>query len=119
MFSRLFRARSTPSARITLTDAGFAVEGHRSPHAAVLLEWSAVDRVEAFKRDLYALDLICLELRARGSWVEVNEEMEGWDLLLSAMHERLPGALDQAKLYAAVMQPPFAECRTVVFERSD
>jgi hypothetical protein len=81
-------------------------------------EWSAIDRAEAFKRDLFAVDLICLELRTDGGWFEVNEDMAGWDALLSELPERLPGALAREELYAAVMKPAFAECRTLVFERS-
>ena len=107
-----------PRPRILVDVAGFAVETlGRDGMRRLFREWGAIDRAEAFKRDLYAVDLICLELRAHGEWVEVDEEMTGWDDLLRELPERLPGALARDDLYAAVMKPAFAECRTRVFER--
>lgn len=44
-----------------------------------VLHWLDVIRVEAFKRDLYAVDQICLAFIENGNTeVEINEEMEGW-----------------------------------------
>jgi hypothetical protein len=116
---RAFR-RPRPGARIVPSVGGLAVEAVSRDGATRLVfwEWSAIDRVEAFKRDLFAVDLICLELRTHGEWFEVNEEMAGWDELVAELPQRLPGALAPEKLYAAVMKPAFVECRTLVFERS-
>lgn len=115
-----FRRRPRPSARIIPSAGGLAVVAVTRDGTSPLFlwEWSAIDHAEAFKRDLFATDLICLELRSRGEWVEVNEEMPGWDELIAEMPQRLTGALPREKLYEAVMKPPFAECRTLVFERS-
>jgi hypothetical protein len=115
---RPFRRHPRPNARIIPNVAGVVVEAvARDGMSRVSREWSAIDRAEAFKRDLLAVDIICLELRAHAEWVEVNEEMAGWDDLLLELPERLPGALARDELYAAVMKPAFAECRTLVFER--
>jgi hypothetical protein len=115
---RPFRRHPSPAARIIPSGAGLVVEAITCDGTSRFsCEWSAIDRAEAFKRDLLSVDLICLELRAHGEWVEVNEEMAGWDDLLVELPERLPGALAREELYAAVMKPAFAERRTLVFER--
>src|SRR5437899_1622258 len=47
------------------------------------LMWSDVTRARTFKRDLLAVDLVCLSLEvAEGLALEVNEEMGGWSELL-------------------------------------
>jgi hypothetical protein len=121
-FSRRVRAAlrrgPRPGARIVPSPRGLASElPIREGTSRLFWEWSDIDRAEAFKRDLLATDLICLELRAHGEWVEVNEEMEGWDDLIAQLPQRLPGALSREKLFAAVVKPPFAECRTLAFDR--
>ena len=49
---------------------------------------------------------------------EVCEEDDGWDALLASLPERLPGALSRGQLLAAIIKPPFAECRTAAHRRS-
>ncbi len=82
------------------------------------LRWADVERAVAFKRDLWAVDLVCLELEAKGLVLEIDEEMEGWQDVLAALPERLPGCLDGRAIFAAVMHPPMAESRAVVFVRA-
>lgn len=57
-----------------------------------VLDWDSIVDVQAFKRDLWAVDCICLEFRATDkSVMEVNEEMAGWQELLELLPARLSG----------------------------
>jgi hypothetical protein len=52
-----------------------------------VIEWRHVVLAEAFKRDLFAVDLICLHLGLDDDGtVEISEEMPGWESLV----KRLP-----------------------------
>lgn len=79
----------------------------------------AVEKVEFFKRDELTTDLVCCEIVVSGengseTWF-FHEEAPGWSDALKLV-EQLPGFdLDWA---AKVMQPPFAENRTIAFDRS-
>src|SRR5436309_9151415 len=82
------------------------------------LLWSDVTRARAFKRDLFAVDLVCLSLEAAEELaLEVNEEMGGWSELLEALPTLLPGCMNQGQILDAVLKPPFATNETEVFRR--
>jgi hypothetical protein len=81
------------------------------------LRWSEVSRVVAYKRDCYAIDLICIAFSTAAGAVEVNEEMEGWDALTDALPMLLPGTPDKSQWWQKVAQPPFATNATALFSR--
>jgi hypothetical protein len=115
----LFRRRRRSDRRVTAERDHLVVEvPRRGRPLLVRWRWDDIDRAVAFKRDLLTTDLICLSFEAHGQSVEVDDESTGWSGLLTHLPERLPGALTGKALLAMVMQPPFAENRTVVFERS-
>src|SRR5262245_100229 len=47
--------------------------------------WSDVATVLAFKRDLFAVDLVCLAFQTSTIAYEVNEDMENWESLLNGL----------------------------------
>ncbi len=48
--------------------------------------WEQIVSVSAFKRDLWTNDQICLEFEsADGGTTELNEDMSGWNELLSTL----------------------------------
>jgi len=75
-------------------------------------------RIEAYKRNQIAVDLICFdiafELDGEQWMATVHEDLAGWDSLIAAF--RLLADFDR-DWFAKVSQPPFTECRTVVYER--
>jgi hypothetical protein len=79
------------------------------------VHWSEVVRLVAYKRDCFAIDLICFGFVTDERFVEVNEEMEGWEALTDALPAYLPGTLDKADWWAKVALPPFATNRTTLF----
>jgi hypothetical protein len=80
--------------------------------------WSEVARIVAFKRDVFAYDMICFGFETAEGCVEVDEEMEGWEEMIDALSSYLPGILGEADWWGKVVQPPFATNPTTLFTRS-
>lgn len=83
------------------------------------LVWDEAISIKAFKRDLWAVDLICLEIElSDGNRMEVNEEMDGWDSLVQKLPEYLPGCTTFGNWFEIVASPAFKLNLTSIFERS-
>jgi hypothetical protein len=81
------------------------------------VRWSQVRKVSAFKRDIYAYDLICIEIES-DEWIDqLNEQMEGWQSMIEALPAHLPAALPVAEWWTEVAFPAFAPNCTVLFSR--
>ena len=74
-----------------------------------------INRVTFYKRDELTTDLICCDVDVAGQVWFFHEELPGWELLLKHL-QQLPGF--RQDWYAAVVQPPFAACETLAFERT-
>jgi hypothetical protein len=101
--------------KIILYDLGFELidkDGH--PHPVF---WSNVGRINAYKVDLFAYDLICFEfhLLDKKAVLEVNEEMEGFDLLLKTLPGRFEGF--DTEWWSKVVHPAFATNFTELWKR--
>jgi hypothetical protein len=81
------------------------------------LRWNEVQGVVAFKRDCFALDLICMDFTTSDGAVELNEKMDGWEALTDALPNLLPGTTSKEKWWGKVAQPPFAANPTILFSR--
>lgn len=109
-----------PARRIVVDDSGLQVVDPTGPAANPIarLNWADVSRVTAYKRDLFAYDLVCLLIElADGQSVELDEQLCGWERLLEVLPSALPGALDRDRLLDAVVLPAFATNLTVVYVR--
>jgi len=73
-----------------------------------------IESVTFYKRDEITTDLICCDVQVSGTIWFFHEEMDSWAALIQHL-EHLPGF--RADWRAAVVQPPFAENRTVAFQR--
>jgi len=83
-----------------------------------VVRWDDVIRVEAFKRDLWAVDQICLAfVEAGNSEVEINEEMDGWLSLVQQLPDYLPGCQKLDEWFRPVAIPAFELNLTVIYER--
>ena len=92
------------------------IENERSE---IVVRWKNVVKLEAFKRDLVAVDLICLAICLNDNTeVEINEEMDGWEPLLRKLPEYLSGCEEFDRWFAVVAQPPFKENLTVIYRRA-
>ena len=84
------------------------------------VSWRDVVSASVFKRDFITTDLVCLGFRLRGGgYVEVNEEMEGWESFLAALPDALPGFMPQAEWLSATTLPPFQANQRSVYERTE
>jgi len=62
--------------------------GVENDRGEIVIAWKDTVRVEAFKRDLYAVDLICLSVLLKDNKaIEINEEMEGFESLAGKLPE--------------------------------
>lgn len=60
--------------------------------------WSDVRHLDAYKRDIYVGDFLCLAILAAGGRVfEINEESPGWKEAGDAIEQFLPGSLSHAE----------------------
>lgn len=81
--------------------------------------WSEVLRVVSFKRDLFTVDLICLQLTFMElESVEVDEDMGGWQEFVEALPGSLPGARPFSEWFKDVAFPAFATNETIVYDRN-
>lgn len=86
----------------------------------IVIAWKDVVSVEAFKRDLYAVDLICLTFHLRNKTaVEINEEMEGWEPVVEKLPEYLQGCQTFGAWFAGVAFPAFKPNLTVIYRRDE
>ncbi len=107
-------------AEIRCDESGFAVTigGSVSSVVAGSLKWNEVKTVLAYKRALYATDLICLGFTSPAGTIEVDEEMQGWSQLVERLPGLLPGTPPLSEWWERVAMPPFAPCVTKLFERA-
>lgn len=73
-----------------------------------------IDRVEAFKRDFFAIDQYCFEVFLKnGGHLIVNEDMKPNFIDFAQFLSQSP--LYSESLAKSVYLPGFEECRTIVF----
>ena len=82
------------------------------------LRWSEIEEVHAYKRDLFATDLICLAFKksATEEYYEVHEEMVGYHDLLEALQRHLPRFTLEWFLDVAV--PAFETNHQIIWKRA-
>src|SRR5687768_14351821 len=85
------------------------------PGTATMMEWSAVQEVATFKKDLLTTDLICLEFIAGDRRVLVHEEIDGWEGLVEALPRHLSGFPAFGEWFPLVAHPAFATCWLPLF----
>ena len=109
--------RRKPEPRIQVDRDAFTLVGGEPEAPPIAL--GDIEQVTFFKRDELTTDLICCEItvspdKGGKTWL-LHEEVPGWNDLV-ALLERLPGF--NRDWFGTVVQPAFAENRTVVFQKS-
>jgi hypothetical protein len=82
---------------------------------SIAAKWSEINRAIAYKRDVYAHDLLCIGFSTPAGNFETNENMEGWTALTEMLPVYLPCAPRLEDWWENVLQPPFATNSTVLF----
>ncbi|HEY1256406.1 MAG TPA: hypothetical protein VGF01_16640, partial [Terracidiphilus sp.] len=83
------------------------------------MKWCDVFNVFAFKRDLFAYDLICLLFEDATKRFEVSEENVEFPKLVNMLPSYLPGALDKAEWCEIVYFPAFKTNWTTIYSRTN
>ncbi|MFO0985592.1 MAG: hypothetical protein U1E76_28300 [Planctomycetota bacterium] len=104
---------------IAMDSAGLTVTDLRRKNTEPLgMRWIEIHRVIAFKRDLFAVDRLCLLLAdADGLGIEVHEDMARWRALVTALPQHLVGCKPWSEWFAAVAFPAFATNQTEIYKR--
>jgi hypothetical protein len=99
---------------------GLAVANLRKLQTApAAIRWSEIERVVAFKRDLFFVDCLCLLFTSpSGTSLELNEEMARWNSLVETLPQHLPGCLPHHECFCAVAFPAFATNEMEIYSRS-
>lgn len=87
------------------------------PENEQLIPWTKIEKIAAFKRDCYAVDLICIALETANCVYEINEQMVSWSAFIEEIASYLPGCLRAEEWYEAVMLPAFKTNWTVLYSR--
>jgi hypothetical protein len=74
-----------------------------------------ITRIQAYKRDCYIVDVICLGISTDAREVEVNEEMEAWTALHASLASRC--GIGQDDWFVGVAVPAFATNQTTLWPR--
>ena len=83
-----------------------------------ILHWRDVVRVQAFKRDVMVVDMICLAFTgANDIDIEIYEEMSGFDTLVQTLPTYLPGCQKFEEWFFTVAFPAFELNLTTIYER--
>jgi hypothetical protein len=79
--------------------------------------WDAVTRIEAYKRDLFSTDLVCLDfyVAALDMTYPTHEEVQGFVTLREQLSSRFPSV--GSDWLRKVTLPPFAPNHKVLYER--
>ena len=83
------------------------------------IAWAEVAKVLAYKRDCYAYDLICIAIADVDDVIriELDEHSDGYQPLMDALPNNLPGCLAPKEWWDRVAQPPFETNWTELYHR--
>ena len=107
-----------PEFEIRCDEDAISLLRHGTAELEWIIRWDEITEIAAWKRDLFAIDLICLGFRWAGSEIykEVDEHMSGWTQLMAALEQRF--GLAVRSWWRDVAFPPYAEQHCVVWKSS-
>lgn len=122
MFQRLqsilARARQPKQValRVAITDNSATLYG--ANQQVWTFRWEEVTRVDTYKCDLFAVDMICLDffVASRQLTYSVDDEMLGFDILCEQIRRFFPSI--EAGWWSQVALPPFATQHSILYEVS-
>lgn len=111
---RLRKPKSQPK-RLEITDDGLAL--FESGREVYRFRWADVSKVETYKRDLFSVDMICLDFAVDADQMVymTHDEMEGFSELSSRLTRYFP--VIAPDWWSEVAFPAFATKHRVLYER--
>ena len=76
-------------------------------------KWNEVEEIIAYKVDIFAEDVICIELFFKDYKLLFTEETKGWDEFLDRMHHYFPQINQNWRF--DIVKPAFARNETLIF----
>jgi hypothetical protein len=99
---------------LTPDETSLQIKGRKGE--AVTIAWTDVEEIHAFKRDLFTVDLICIEFRlGENRIVEIHEEMVGYHDLQPWLQKKFPEI--QANWFTTVAFPAFVTNYTMIWKK--
>lgn len=93
---------------------GFDIELKDGFHS---IKWADIERLQAYKADLFTTDEICIDILFDNKRIIVTEETKGWYQFIDKIKSTLP--LTNDKWEAVVLETPFEYNLTTIYERAD
>ena len=101
--------------KITFNDEQLQIEQGSAKKLKV--KWSEITSIQVFKRDLLAVDEICMKIStSEGKLLEINEEMTGWDDLVKSIPKYLEECTSFEEWFPKVAHPPMETNLTEIYE---
>ncbi len=125
-FSELFKSKSSEHSESGKTfgeiysDMGnfeYFDDGFRMTDKEIksTIKWSEIDQINAYKKDVYAYDIVLMEIVCGEKTLIINEETPGWFFLvlkLKQVFKEIPENWDME-----ITQPAFRENYTVIYSK--
>jgi hypothetical protein len=103
---------------VSLQETGFQLHPiDQQDRPPTCFKWREITTVLAYKRDCFAVDLICLAIADAVTFLEINEEDAGWDAFIRALENNLPGSVPVDTWWPAVAKPPFETSQTTIYRK--
>lgn len=77
--------------------------------------WNDIVKIEAFKIDLLTFDEIVMEFETTERQMTITESTNGWNDFITHLPKVFPSI--NPEWWPEVVQPSFAESRTIVYEK--
>jgi len=105
--------------KVSTSPTGITIERFKEGAKKQTVAWESIESATAFKRDLFAYDLICVAIRIdSGIAVEIDERMEGWQEFCEGLEAYLPNSLVPNEWLDKVMHPALKPSTTIIYSRS-
>jgi hypothetical protein len=105
----------TDNGIFTFNDNSFSIQIENSIKE---INWNEINSMLAYKVDLYATDIICLEIYCSNDFrFKINEETSGWFKFLENSKKMLPQIIENWEMNIAV--PAFANNLTLIYDREN
>lgn len=105
---------------IEIDDNGFSISiPQKKGITKKIISWNHIKEIRAYKRDLFAVDLICLgfHLSDNGNLYEVHEEMLGYKILVKEIESRFEVNPDD--WWIKVAFPAFKTNATIIWQKEN
>jgi hypothetical protein len=112
-----FTARRPVLYRIKSSDQGLVFFCDNDGKVLADIAWTDIVKIRAFKRDLFAVDEICMRINFdQANGIVVSENDPGYDEFIHALSTQLHVRLED--WFDAVAFPAFATNETLIYKRA-